>query len=521
MLALGSRLALALIGCVIAGTAGAQPSAAQQQRALPPLNLVPSAPDALGRVPDHLVWLRPGLQSVQDPVDGQLVFINDDGHVVGRAALPPQFRIGRIVPAPDQVRLFNAQGDRQVVVDRRIDPGAVSALAASAVGTDRSPATPRIVRRAPNAVVFDSQRRAGDAPLEVRSITDGALAEVYEIGASDDGDRFIVGEEIADAQPLRVRVLVRRYSRSGALTGIAFVPLHQMDVVPRDFVTVTAGGMLRVLVPTANGVTIREMQFSPPGALPPRDGAQRDDSLRRLGRITRDIAIETNVPRIRGDRSFRPDGPRFRIRVATPPISREQVLAKARAYLSVNWTMTAENYARPGIDNLCQPQQARFWLRPIRFTAATIGKTIGPMPYKWGGDDTPESFRLRMDWGALAGDVCTCRDPALDYCLIAESAGVDCSGFVSRAWGIAKRGTAGLHDVASELTGLGQMRPGDAFNRPGRHVRLLLRREPGPLLSYTVLESALGRGCEGVCMRSYRPSELNGYRLIRYRGIGD
>jgi hypothetical protein len=124
-----------------------------------------------------------------------------------------------------------------------------------------------------------------------------------------------------------------------------------------------------------------------------------------------------------------------------------------------------------------------------------------------------------MEWGALAGDVCTCRDPALNYCLVPDSAGVDCSGFVSRAWGIEKRGTAGLPDVANELSSLDELRPGDAFNWAGRHVRLFVAAPPGAEMAFTVLEAATRIECEGVCERTYRPSEMAGYRLLRYRGI--
>jgi hypothetical protein len=171
---------------------------------------------------------------------------------------------------------------------------------------------------------------------------------------------------------------------------------------------------------------------------------------------------------------------RFTVEVPTPPITRDQVVKNASAFLTVDWVMTKDNYARPGIDNLCIPREAKFWMRPTQFTPDMICKTIGPMPYRWGGDDTPESFKARLDWGALAGNICTCRDLALDYCLVQVSAGVDCSGLVSRAWGIRKRGTSGLLDVATQVTSISDLKPGDAFDWPGRHVRLFVATAPGP-----------------------------------------
>jgi hypothetical protein len=507
--------AFALAGLMLLAAAGAR-----SQTALPPLNMVPSAPEELGRVPNHFFWLRDGLQAVQDPVDGQLVFISDAGQVVGRAALPREFRIEEIVPEFDEVRLVDVAGRRQVMVARTLDPAAVTSFAASAVKANGQPRRLRLVRTSSQRLLYLDESRSGARELDIRAIGGGILAQAYEVGSKSTGNRYIVSEEIVSSKPLQVRVFVQRFDRSGSVTGVAFLSLDEMDVVPRDFVSVTDTGMLRVLVPTATGVKITEIGFSPPPGKR-SGGALRDNDLKGLGTTERDIPVDTNVAKVHGLRGFQsePGGPRFRIGIPTPPISRKHVLANARAYLTVNWVMTRENYAKPGIENLCQPSAAKFWLRPLHFTPGTIGKTIGPMPYRWGGDDTPGSFRLRMDWGALAGDICTCRDPALDYCLTLDSAGVDCSGFVSRAWGIEKRGTAGLLDVASELSSMTEMRPGDAFNRPGRHVRLFVQGEPGSQLAYTVLESTTRIDCEGVCERTYRPSELNGYRIIRYRGI--
>lgn len=493
------------------------------QNALPPLNLVPSAAEELGRVPNHFVWLRPGLQMMQDPVDAQLVFVDDDGRVVGRAALPPQYRIGDVVCEAEQVRLIELSGQEQVIVSRAIDPGAVTSFQASAVKNGGSKRLARLFRTGPQQLQLqpdEAGRSAGAAPINIRSIMGGALAQAYEIGPGSGEHRYVVSEEIGGATPgLRVRAFAQRFDRAGHVTGIAHLPLDDMDVVPRDFVTVTDAGALRVLVPTRSGVTIREIQFSQPLFINSQAGKPSDSDFRSLGEVAREFPVDSNIMKP-GERSDSPpQGARFRFRAATPPITRERALSNARAYLTVNWVLKPENYSKAQIENRCEPAQAKFWLRPARFNPAVVGKTIGPMPYRWGGDDTPESFRLRVEWGALAGDVCTCRQPSLDYCLVQESAGVDCSGFVSKAWGIEKRGTSGLLDVATELGNIAELRPGDAFVRPGNHVRLLTALDSGAGVSYTVLESTTSLRCEGVCESTYRPSELNGYRLIRYRGM--
>lgn len=487
---------------------------------LPPearLNMVRTAPEQVGQVPGHFFWIRQGLQAAQDPVDGQIVFMNDDGRVLGRAKLPPGFNIGEIFSDAKEVRLIDA-GRRQVTIPRTIDPAAAGPLQETAVAASGSARLMRLTRRSDEELLYHDERRAGSRALNIRSVAGGMLAQAYEIGPGSGDNRYFVTEEITGAKPaLQVRVFVQRFDRTGRLTGVVHVPLDGMDVVPRDFIAVTGEGIARVLVPTDGGVKINEIEF----AAPPKAGRRpNDNELKGLGRLLRTTPVDSNVT---GDKKamFRDEAPTLEITVPTPPITRDAVLQNARAYLAVNWVMSRENFEKPGVENSCEPTQAKFWMRPRRFTEAMIGTTIGPMPYRWGGDDTPATYRLRTEWGALAGSICTCRDATLNYCLFPDSAGVDCSGFVSRAWGIDKRGTSGLLDVAHDVTSVGELKPGDAFDWPGRHVRLFVGSAPGAALSFTVLESTTRLDCEGVCERTYRPSEVSGYRLIRYHGVNE
>jgi hypothetical protein len=321
-----------------------------------------------------------------------------------------------------------------------------------------------------------------------------------------------VTEEIIASKPrLKVRVSVQRFDRTGKLTGRASVPIEQMDVVPRGFATVTDAGVLRILVPKQDGVIIQELPFQNLG---PRSFAPRGAAM-----PTRQVPIDTNVIAPEGAGNFiTPPEPRA-ARPATPPINRSKIMSIARSYLTINWVMGERNFSRPEIENACVPAQWKHWKRPNHFKTSMIGQTIGPMPYWWGGDDTPETFLRRIANGALAGSVCTCRDERYNQCVVSQAAGVDCSGFVSRAWGIAKRGTGGLLQVANPVAGINSLRPGDAFDWPGHHVRLLVGREPGAAIAFKVLESATRADCEGVCERPYRASEMNQYKLIRFRGV--
>lgn len=150
--------------------------------------------------------------------------------------------------------------------------------------------------------------------------------------------------------------------------------------------------------------------------------------------------------------------------------------------------------------------------------------------------NSPATYVARMTRNDLAGDVCTCRDSSHDDCIVAPAAGVDCSGFVSRAWGLTeKEGTSSLPNISTVISNwqnkVSQVKPGDALNRSGSHVRLALDATSDPEVKVVVIELTTARTCkrrngtqavcEGVCECMRPISDFNGYRLLRFSGIKD
>jgi len=334
------------------------PAIAQAQAPPVAINMVAGSQEVLGRVPDHFVWLRNGLQIAQDPVDGQIVFIDDEGHLVGRAKLPLSFQIGHIVPDADQIRLFDTDGTREVLIPRQADAASLKILPSQAGTIERDRPRIRAVRQGPQRLIYEDDSRTAAKRLEIRALTGGRLAQAYEISPRSAATRIIVTEEIVSANPLRVRVIVRHYDAGGHLTGLAFVPTDEMIVVPHDFISVTESGALRVLVPTADGVKIREIAFTAPVAR--KEQAMPDSVLRDTGTSLRDIAVDTNVTRSTDSNDPPPEEAQpFKLRLTTPPIKRDVVVKNALAFLTVNWVMKRENYARAGVDNACVPELAK------------------------------------------------------------------------------------------------------------------------------------------------------------------
>lgn len=144
------------------------------------------------------------------------------------------------------------------------------------------------------------------------------------------------------------------------------------------------------------------------------------------------------------------------------------------------------------------------------------------MPYKWGGFDTPESFLAGVKAGKAAGDLCTLEKRRLLEAAVSDRAvGIDCSGFISRCWGLPRAySTRTLPSLCLPLKSYAELRPGDVLNVHNSHVLLfagwalpnrsrLLAYETGSPPTWKVLRHS-------IPMKMLREQ---GYRPMRYRGI--
>ncbi len=181
--------------------------------------------------------------------------------------------------------------------------------------------------------------------------------------------------------------------------------------------------------------------------------------------------------------------------VSARALGREEVMAEAARFAQHPWEMRAANQK-----GTC-PGEYR--------SDHALGKQIG-VPYAWGGSMDLAEFDRRIGAGQAAGShsgdgILTC------------VAGVDCSGFISRVWRLAKReSTSTLGTVTRPIT-LEELLPGDALNKAGKHVVLFAgTRADGKPIIYEASGSA-----SRVRMATPSWSYLAGYVPIRYPGIED
>ena len=442
--------------------------------------------------------VRDGLTGVVDTLANSVAFIDDAGSVVGRAGLPAGFVVSATQQEDGRVLLLSGDKNSAVEIARTIDPAAAGALVAQPIARPRA-APADIARRNKWQLTLPTVAgpgRAGPPRIDVRSLSGDPLADATQIAVDAQGRLYVLWSEFVSANPnIVVRAFVGRYGLDGRLVGVAEVPLSDMDYVPDEYATVTLAGELRVMVPTRSGIEIRTIPMREIPAVSPRSATRmvQPSLLKALqSEKGRALKVETQIGGSTDKLEQRNELP-LRGRAAPKPITRAKVLELAREFVTKEWTLEDKNYQRPGTSSVCAKEERQYWERPSWLREDLVGKKVTRIPYKWGGFDSPAVYVQRLSQGNLAGSVCTCRDSSHNDCTVSVATGVDCSGFVSRAWGLpTKEGTSSLPGVSTNIRrwerDLGLVKAGDALNKSGNHVRLVVEVVTTPQIRVVVLE---------------------------------
>jgi len=197
---------------------------------------------------------------------------------------------------------------------------------------------------------------------------------------------------------------------------------------------------------------------------------------------------------------------------ATLPLSRQRVVETAFAFEGVRWNLSQTAYGRDP-DSSCSGFNR---IRRPSYLHGKLGQEVRGIPYCWGCHGALGQIRDKINRGVLAGNVCTRNAPRTDV------TGVDCSAFVSAAWGLATHfTTAAIPAISRRLDNPWDLQPGDALNKPGSHVMLFLRFTPDRKAE--VMEASPG-ACNGrVCRNVYPLASIlaRGYAPVRYRALAN
>ena len=308
------------------------------------------------------------------------------------------------------------------------------------------------------------------------------IVEFLEIDNA--GRMFVLTENIPTSSNRRASAYVVRYSPSGVQDSVYDIPFSETLSLSRRFIAISPDGDVYFLRTASAAVDLIGV-----GSRTVHAG---------------DVIDNASLSRLSDQPAKLPKGPIAAVRGLT----RQQVVETAFAFESVQWRLTPAVYGRDP-DTSCSGFNR---IRRPGYLSGKLNQEVRSVPYCWGCHGSLNQFRANIANGMLAGNVCTHNNPRSD------TAGVDCSAFVSAAWGLSTHfTTAAIPGITQQLQNAWDLQPGDALNKPGSHVMLFLRFTSDRKAE--VMESSTG-GCNGkVCRNVYPLSSLlaRGYRPVRYR----
>jgi hypothetical protein len=305
----------------------------------------------------------------------------------------------------------------------------------------------------------------------------------------DQGGRMFVLVENIPVDSMQAATVVARYSPTGVLEGLYELPLDSNVPLTRRFVTISGEGDVYFMRTQKTGVDVVGVGF------------------RGIGK-SKVIDVRPKRPNVFAA-FFGGKGPLAAVR----PLDRQLVIETAFAFEGIQWRLTANAHGRDP-DNLCTGFNGR--IRRPGYLINKLNQEVRGVPYCWGCHGSLSQFRAKIERGMMAGNVCTRNAPRTDV------TGVDCSAFVSAAWGLATHfTTAAIPAISTPLSNGWDLRPGDALNKPHSHVMLFLRFTPDRKAE--VIEASPG-ACNGrVCRNVYPLASLlaRGYTPVRFKALAN
>jgi hypothetical protein len=320
--------------------------------------------------------------------------------------------------------------------------------------------------------------------LQVRS----RLGAVELLDIDKQGRFFVFAENIPTGTNDAPSVFVARFSPAAKLEGVYELPLEQKAGLSRRFVTVSPDGEVYFLRNKKGSSDVLGVGFR----------ALRNGKVIDLGGGDNPSFDLNEFPKVKGSNA------------AVRPLTRQQVILTGMEFANVRWRVNPSSYGGDP-DASCSGFNR---IRRPGYLHGKVNQEVVGVPYCWGCHGSLANFAAQIQRGRLAGNVCTRNNPRPDV------AGVDCSAFVSAAWGLSTHFTTiAIPAIARQLPSGWDLLPGDALNKPGSHVMLFVRFTPDKKAE--VLESSTG-GCNGkVCHNIYPLGSLlaRGYRPVRYRAL--
>jgi len=312
------------------------------------------------------------------------------------------------------------------------------------------------------------------------------LGAVRYLDSDRSGNVYVYAEDLVGTSE-RVRAFVKRYGPDGAPAARVELPVDSFATHPMRPVRIAEDGSTYILVPGEDRISIVRASWVADGGESLPDAVDGTAAAERV--LHRENAESVFSSLVELARSV--FAPQEAVASWTPLHAND----RAWTYVNHGWYCSSSNYAtRNGS------------IRPRYITSANRNYTA--VPYCWGGFDTLASYNNAMSAGHSAGDInCTGNKRS-------GTAGVDCSGFVSRLWGLgSKHATWQLPSVSRRIS-KSAMRLGDAYIWPYNHCMFFRFYTTG---GSQLFESTTTNSFDRVVTMSRTNAALANYDAYRYQ----
>jgi hypothetical protein len=213
-------------------------------------------------------------------------------------------------------------------------------------------------------------------------------------------------------------------------------------------------------------------------------------------------------------------------RETLPRVTRVQIMETAESYRTHTWWARKDNVRHGGDGNgvrvdtpdigYRKPGAVPGWWLPDQWNQGR--------PYQWGGFCTVASFDRGIERGLAAGDVYTLeKRRLLEAAVSNEAVGIDCSGFVSRCWGLNRSySTRELASICIPLQSYEDLKPGDILNTYNAHCLLFGGWADDQQQRLWAYETGIPPHWKVIRHRPFVASlKRDGFVPLRYRGVMD
>jgi len=317
----------------------------------------------------------------------------------------------------------------------------------------------------------------------------GKLVTIEVIGIDAAANVFVTTEESKGKQLNRY---LKKYTRTGELITNNKLPYSVYAYSLKDLAVSTEGVVYQML---AHKDALKLVKWQ----------TTRSHS-KTNSRLLQDLFSYTEDNSKDFEPSEAPNSRGFAISRGLKPLNRSAMMKTAEEYANYSFRVKSKN-----ISSRRQYLGGKKVTTPIRKPGNYTG-----VPYKWGGFNSLSSFKKGLKNGKKAGDICASKCSGV-YQGSSKVVGVDCSGFVSRVWGLNGHQGTGLLPKHSKRIRMHQLRQGDILNRRGRHVMLFAKKDKRG--RFHVYEAVGGSKTGKVLKRSHSYSYVKRYEPRRYKNI--